>query len=216
MFHFSGARKKKRLTDLVKVIPFPDQNLRGRAQKSAPKPVAKKPVKPIPLKPVPKVMDAPTGKLSSSSVSIKKLMNPETNGEGGAPMDLENMPMNDYTFDDLKMAWRRFAFEMKTQGKETFYNALIKRDPIQKGDREYVMEVDNQVQIDYIFPILSELVLYVRSAVKNYALDIKVELTKNPEEEVKYLTGKDKFASLARKNPNLHTLKNTFNLDIEF
>jgi hypothetical protein len=33
---------------------------------------------------------------------------------------------------------------------------------------------------------------------------------------VKFLTGKDKFTALARKNPNLHTLKNTFNLDIEF
>jgi hypothetical protein len=36
------------------------------------------------------------------------------------------------------------------------------------------------------------------------------------EEEVKFLTGKDKFAALARKNPNLHTLKNRFNLDIDY
>ena len=43
-----------------------------------------------------------------------------------------------------------------------------------------------------------------------------MSVTANPEEEVKYLTGKDKFAKLARKNPNLHTLKNTFNLDIEY
>jgi hypothetical protein len=100
--------------------------------------------------------------------------------------------------------------------KPTFYNALIKRDPIQKNNREYIMEVDNQVQIDYIFPLLANLVDFVRKALKNYALDIKIELTKNPEEEVKFLTGKDKFTALARKNPNLHTLKNTFNLDIEF
>ena len=36
------------------------------------------------------------------------------------------------------------------------------------------------------------------------------------EEDVKFLTGKDKFAALARKNPNLHTLKNRFNLDIDY
>jgi hypothetical protein len=35
-------------------------------------------------------------------------------------------------------------------------------------------------------------------------------------QEVKYLTGKDKFAAMARKNTNLHKLKNLFNLDIEF
>ena len=142
-------------------------------------------------------------------------MNPDNDGAGGATMDIENMPMNDYSIDDFKMAWRRFAFEMK-DSKPTFYNALIKRDPIVKNSELYILEVDNEVQVDYIFPLLSDLVTYIRAAVKNYAFDIKMEVTSNPEEEVKFLTGKDKFASLARKNPNLHTLKNTFNLDIEF
>ena len=51
---------------------------------------------------------------------------------------------------------------------------------------------------------------------KNYSIDISFKLNDNPEHEVKFLTGKDKFAAMARKNPNLHTLKSTFNLDIEF
>ena len=51
---------------------------------------------------------------------------------------------------------------------------------------------------------------------ENYGIEIKLEITKNPDEEVKFLTGKDKFASLARKNPNMHTLKTLFNLDIEY
>ncbi|MDA7580658.1 hypothetical protein N8758_04445 [Crocinitomicaceae bacterium] len=215
MFHFQGARKKKGLTDLVKIIPFPDQNLRERHTKTATKSTPKPTKKSRPVKPAPKEMSAPTGRLNTTSISIKKLMNPKENGDLKAGVDMDNMPMNDYSFDDLKMVWRQFAFEMKDD-KPTFYNALIKRDPIQKNNREYIMEVDNQVQIDYIFPLLSNLVDFVRKALKNYALDIKIELTKNPEEEVKFLTGKDKFTALARKNPNLHTLKNTFNLDIEF
>jgi hypothetical protein len=47
-------------------------------------------------------------------------------------------------------------------------------------------------------------------------VNIELFLSAHPEEEVKYLSGKDKFAALARKNPNLHTLKNTFNLDIDY
>ena len=78
------------------------------------------------------------------------------------------------------------------------------------------MELDNQIQIDYINPHLSEMVDYLRKEVKNYLIRIELKLSENPEEEVKFLTGKDKFAALARKNPNLHTLKNLFNLDIEF
>jgi len=133
-----------------------------------------------------------------------------------ASADYSNMPRNSYHIDDVKMAWKRYAFEVKKEGKETFYNALVKRLPIVKSENHFILEVDNEVQIDYITPLLSELVGYVRAAVKNYDIQIQMSVTANPEEEVKYLTGKDKFAKLARKNPNLHTLKNTFNLDIEY
>jgi DNA polymerase-3 subunit gamma/tau len=126
------------------------------------------------------------------------------------------MPQNSYSIDDLKMYWRRFAFEMKSKGKETFYNAMIKRDPKQKGINEFALHVDNQIQIDYIQPQLSELVDYIRSELKNYQIEINIELTNKPEEQLKFQTGKDKFAALARKNPNLHALKSTFNLDIEY
>ncbi len=135
---------------------------------------------------------------------------------GASKIDMSNMPMNDFGMDELKMMWRRFAFDMKNQGKQTFFSALMKRDPILIEGTKYRMEVDNQTQIDYINPILSDLVDYLRAGLKNYALEISLELTSNPEEEVKFLSGKDKFAALARKNPNLHTLKSTFNLDIDF
>ena len=50
----------------------------------------------------------------------------------------------------------------------------------------------------------------------NHFIEIKIELAETPDEEVKFLNGKDKFDALAEKNPKLHTLKNLFNLDIEF
>ncbi len=161
-------------------------------------------------------MSAPSGKLNSSGISIKKLIHQNSPENGGTMKDMANMPMNDFGIDELKMSWRRFAFDMKNQGKHTFFSALMKRDPILVEGTKYKMEVDNQTQVDYINPILSDLVDYLRSGLKNYAIEVSVELTTNPEEEVKFLSGKDKFASLARKNPNLHTLKSTFNLDIDF
>lgn len=216
MFHQCGAGKKKSLTDLVKIIPFPNQNLREKAKKATAKPIIKASAKSIMTKPEPKVMETPTGQLNSSSLSIKKMMEKKEEEDGGKGIDLRNMPRNSYGYDDLKMAWRKFAFAMKTDGKETFYNAMIKREPKRVGDDDYLLEVDNQVQIDYIRPTLSELLSFIRKDLKNYDIMIRLELTNNPDQEVKYQTGKDKFAALARKNPNLHTLKNTFNLDIEY
>ena len=129
-------------------------------------------------------------------------------------IDLNNMPRNDFDMDDLKMLWRRYAFMKKDEGKLTTYNALIKRDPKLKKDQIYVLEVDSQAQIDYINT--TDLVSFIRKGLKNYEMNIVIELTKNQGEEVKFQTGKDRFAALARKNPNLHSLKNTFNLDIEY
>jgi len=127
-----------------------------------------------------------------------------------------NQPKEDYSFDQVKMLWRRFAFEMKERGMETFYNAMIKREPIRAENEQFKMLLDNQIQHDYITTHLQDMNAYFRKELKNYNVQICLELNDKPEEETKYLTGKDKFQALARKNPNLHTLKNMFNLDVEY
>lgn len=161
-------------------------------------------------------MTAPSGKLNSSSLSIKQMLERKEEESVSGAMDLSNMPREPFVIDDLKMLWRRFAFQMKDEGKDTFYNALIKRDPKANSDVSFDLEVDNQVQVDYIRPYLSDLLGFLRKELKNYDLHIELKMTTTPDTEVKFQTGKDKFASLARKNPYLHTLKSTFNLDIEY
>ncbi len=149
-------------------------------------------------------------------LSIKKMMAPKEVGEDGKALDVTNLPTNPYDMDDFKMAWRRFAHIAKDKGEKTFYNAMIKRDPLVKANDMFTMELDNQVQLDAINIKISELLDYLRSELKNYAIQIELIITENQESEIKFQTGKDKFAALARKNPNLHALKKSFNLDIEF
>lgn len=167
-------------------------------------------------KPAPKVLKAPSGQLSTSNLSIRKMLEKKEASDNPAIRDLSNMPRNDYSFDELKMYWRRFASIMKEKGEGTIYNAMIKRDPKLASENKFILEVDNQVQIDKFQLILSDLMDYVRTNLKNYFIELEITLSSNPEEEIKFQSGKEKFAALARKNPNLHTLKNTFNLDIEF
>lgn len=160
-------------------------------------------------------MEAPTGILQSSSVSIKKMMEKKTE-ESESGYDLSNMPRENYDFDDLKRAWRKFAFTVKEEGKSTLYNALMRREPKLVNEHAYLMEVDNAAQVDHIRPDMADLLESLRSELKNYDVQVEIKITETPDEEVKYKSGKEKFAALARKNPNLHILKNTFNLDIEF
>lgn len=141
---------------------------------------------------------------------------PKIVDESGKALDISNMPMNDFDMDDFKMAWRRFAHILKDRGEKTFYNALLKRDPIAKPDHLFVLELDNQAQLDVINNKISDLLDYLRNELKNYGIRIELTITTEQDNDVKYQTGKDKFTALARKNPNLHALKKMFNLDIEF
>lgn len=131
-------------------------------------------------------------------------------------MNHKDLPNETFSFDHVKMAWRRYAHEAKGKGMETFYNAMIKRDPKQIEKTQFIMDVDNQIQIDYITPHLQDLVGYLREELKNYDVNLELKLTENNDVEVKFLTGKDRFADMAKKNPNLHSFKNIFNLDIEY
>lgn len=220
MFFKTRARKKKSLTDPIDLIPFNGQSLREKVN-VAPKAIVTQnnPISiPTPTV-VPEVKTATTvsanGNLNTSSYSIKGLLKKEEE-KAEQYLQGDNLPQQAYTIDHIKMLWRRHAFEVKEKGLETFYNALIKRDPVVKADHLYHLVVDNQIQVDYITPHLEEMVSFIRKEVKNYLIQVIIQLNDQPEVEVKFLTGKDKFAALARKNPNLHTLKNTFNLDIEF
>lgn len=128
----------------------------------------------------------------------------------------ETLPEENYTPDRLTRIWRQYAFQVKDEGKETFYNALVKRDPLIEKNDVLKLFVDNQIQVDYITPLVNELISFLRNSLKNHNITVKIELTENPVEDVKFLNGKDKFEVMAKKNPELNTLKNLFNLDIEF
>lgn len=113
------------------------------------------------------------------------------------------------------MAWKQYSFIVKEQGLETFYNALIKRNPIKKNDEEYILQLDNEIQKDYITSHYDDFLKYLRKQLNNHYMTVLLEVSINPEEE-KFLTSKQKFELMARKNPNMHVFKSLFNLDIEF
>ena len=128
----------------------------------------------------------------------------------------EELPEEKYTADRLIRIWRQYAFQVKDDGMETFYNALVKRDPLIEKNDVLRLYVENEIQVDYIKPLLNDLISFVRKSLNNHNITVKIELTENPVEDVKFLNGKDKFEVMTKKNPELNTLKNLFNLDIEF
>ena len=104
---------------------------------------------------------------------------------------------------------------VKEQGKDTFYHALIKRDPLIE-DEKIILLLDNAVQVEYIKPLLSEFTAFLKEELNNGFIEIQLNITAQQELNNKPITGKDKYHVLAKKNPNIHTLRNRFDLDIEY
>lgn len=218
MLYSKRVRKKKQLTDPVEIIPFPNQKSQQVTKPhSTPSSVPKNPTNyNVQARPEAKILSAPTGQLNSTNISINKILNQKQEENNTSGNIHGNVPMEDFSFDQVKMAWRRYAHQAKSKFMETMYNAMIKRDPKFIEPSQLLMYVDNQIQIDYMNPHLQDLIGYMRAELKNYAVTVELKLSDEDQSEVKFLTGKDRFASMAKKNPNLHTFKNIFNLDIEF
>ncbi len=136
--------------------------------------------------------------------------------DGQSSHHLEDKPAERYEIDAVKMLWRQFAFKARENGLETMYHALVKRDPILRSEDLFILQVDNEVQKDYIQPHLQSMINYIRENIKNYHFQIEMEMTKAEDQEKILISGKDKFAAIAKKQPNLQTLKDVFNLDIEY
>mgnify|MGYP006430310905 FL=1 len=221
LFTKTRARKKKTLTDPIKLLPFPEQSLREK--KTPPK--IKADVKPVSEE---KNISKPTVKSKADTVSkeitnekakikdhlsIKQLL--EMEREVNNKKDVV-LPRDKVDTQKVLILWRQYAYLAKDKGMETYYNALLKRDPIFESNEKIKIVVDNQIQVEVIRSELNELITFLREKLNNHFIEIQIELSEAPEEEVKFLNGKDKFDALAEKNPKLHALKKLFNLDIEF
>lgn len=164
--------------------------------------------------PVQKVLSVPTGKLNTSNLSINEIMIKERAKSEHIPE--EDLPMETFSNDQLKMAWKQYAFWAKDNQKETLYNAMIKRDPI-RGEEDVIrLELDNPVQLSYVEKGLQEMTMFFRKKLQNYRFKIEPFLTENPEASSGYKSPKDQFSAMARKYPNLHSFKSAFNLDFDY
>lgn len=139
-----------------------------------------------------------------------------SNEEVSISKSTDNLPDEAFSYDDVKRIWRKFAFEAKNNGNEMVYLAMIKREPHLIDDYIIKMELDNQVQYDELSLLASDFLSYFRNELKNFKIGLELFITQDNSTEVKFKSGKDKFAALAKRNPSLHKMVEILNLEIEY
>jgi hypothetical protein len=163
----------------------------------------------------PQKTTVPLGNLNTQHLSIKQIQQKSSETQTESDTNFNNRVHENFSLDQLKMAWKQLAFKMKEKGLENLFFALNKRDPKIINDTDVYHECDNQVQIDIIQTNLSEITEFIREALKNYSIQLHFQVIESQEENTKLLSGKDKFLALSKKNANLFSLQKTFNLDID-
>lgn len=126
----------------------------------------------------------------------------------------ENRPSDSFSIDDLRMAWRKFAFKAKEEGLGTLYTAMIGSDPSIGENFLIKHRVDNDVQLGFIQTHETTLVGYLRKELNNWSIQLKI--TEETVEGGKFFSSQDKFNDMAERNPHLTTLRQKFKLDIDF
>jgi hypothetical protein len=163
-----------------------------------------------------KVLTAPTGNLQTNFLSIKELQEKQQAKESKPADLLQGKPKKAFTQDDLVMAWKRFAYRCKEDGRDTLFAALSARDPkLLPEDTVVEHLVDNTIQRSFLEAAETDLLTYLRNELQNWGISIKFEDVKVEESKTLY-SGKDKFDEMAKRNPHLLTLQKRFKLDIDF
>jgi len=163
-----------------------------------------------------KKLSAPTGKLSTEYLSIKELQAKKKEGVKSNAEDLSNKPVKPFSYDDLKMAWRKFGYKAKDENLDTLFTAITSKDPVIKENYVIAHQVDNEVQKTFIDSNETKLLSFLRKELENW--EITIECTVGAEDATgkKLYSGQDKFKDMAERNPQLKVLQQRFKLDIDF
>lgn len=150
-----------------------------------------------------------TSGLSLSSIKAKK---EHLIKQMDVVINEDDLPKEDFTEEQLIESWNVFTKMLQDQGKYNLASILSIDTPKVTGTTVH-LEFPNSTNKVELERQQYDLLAFIRKELNNF--DINLSITVNEEKEKQYAyTAKEKFEKLREKNPNIDTLRKTFDLDI--
>jgi hypothetical protein len=147
-----------------------------------------------------------------TTINLGNILKPTTKpAEVKEEIKINQTPDRAIDANALRRAWDEYAELRKDQVAEYY---LLKRGFEAKGN-ELTIHISNPVEEPLLRSIQTNLVTYLREKLGNSTILVKGQLNKIDTKRVAY-TNKEKFESLAAKNPLLTSLRDKFGLDPDF
>ncbi len=153
-------------------------------------------------------------KAYSGTVSIKKPIENETGKAEAEITPAANQASSVFTQELLNLRWDEYAEILKIDYPH-LYSTLKKSRPLIRKD--YIIEfcLDNKLLEEELNQKKTELMEYLRKGLDNYKIQLQTKIFES-QRDLKPYTDKEKFEKMAEKNPALRTLKDEFDLEIEY
>ena len=119
-----------------------------------------------------------------------------------------------FTQTELTGAWDEFAEKLKIPYPH-LYSTLKNSHPALIEDWNIAFTLDNKMLEDELTGHKTEMLEFLRNRLKNYKIKLQTTIAEVQKTRKPY-TDREKFELMAEKNPNLRTLRETLDLDIEY
>ncbi|MDQ3111456.1 MAG: DNA polymerase III subunit gamma/tau [Bacteroidota bacterium] len=154
--------------------------------------------------------------LLKSSPSISSFTNVvEEKKEEYSATTTVNQQSVDFSQEKLEEAWIAFSEVLKAKKRQMDYATFITNKPVKISEKLVQFNVQNAMAKERIDEDKTDIMVFLRKQLLNFEFQLEIIVSKEEGSALIY-TPADKFNHLAKINPSLLKLKQTFDLDTEY
>jgi len=143
--------------------------------------------------------------LSLASINYKKYENIEEE-------DQIKLPNDNFTENDVKIAWKKFCDNEKINGNNNMFSLLNMNDPIIENN-SIIISTINKTNQKEVKGYKNKIQTFISKELNNYSINIDVSLDEIKQKKT-FVDSKDKLEALIKENDNISILINDFKLRI--
>ena len=143
--------------------------------------------------------------LSIASLNFKKSENIEEE-------DNIELPNDDFTENDIRIAWKKFCDEEKVNGNNNMLSLLNMNDPVIENN-SIIISTINKMNQKEVKGYKNKIQAFISKELNNYSITVDVSLDEVKKKK-NFVDSKDKLDALVKENDNISLLINEFKLRI--
>lgn len=121
---------------------------------------------------------------------------------------------NEVTPEALDQAWKGFVEKLRDEDRLALTATMSLEAPRLQG-HQVVYTVNNPLQREQMDGLKSDVLIYLKTSLKNAGLELRLEMKEQTLQERKaFLSDKDRYELMVAKNPSLDKLRKALDLDL--